>query len=69
MNTTRPVKEKILTVLQSDYPLDIRVQKEAKSLIQAGFGVYLVCDNKKQKPLCEEINGLRIFRMSHSCPK
>ena len=34
---------KVGIVLQSNYPFDIRVQKIAKSLVDAGFEVHILC--------------------------
>ncbi|OQX89072.1 hypothetical protein B6D60_00135 [candidate division KSB1 bacterium 4484_87] len=50
-------KANILMVLQSDFPPDIRLEKEIDALTQNGYQVYLLCNNKKNLPRFETING------------
>ncbi len=57
-----PVK-KILMILQSDYPPDIRLTKEIKSFITAGYSIYLLCNNKLNLPLEEYVNGATVVRL------
>ena len=37
------MKKKILMLLDSEFPPDIRVENEAVSLIEAGFEVHVLC--------------------------
>ncbi len=50
-------------VLGKDFPPDIRVEKESRALIRAGFNVFLLCRRKENKKLLEDINGLIIKRI------
>lgn len=52
-------------VLQSDFPPDMRVQKEAVSLVQAGYRVTLLCDNRIPKDRKQKLHGINIVRMQH----
>lgn len=57
-------KPSILMLLDGDFPPDIRVQKEAASLVQAGFNV-TVFASKRLDALSEEvIDGIRVLRMN-----
>ncbi len=53
---------KILMILNKHFPPDIRVEKEAKALINAGYEVYLLSLGKKGIPESENINGINIIR-------
>jgi glycosyltransferase involved in cell wall biosynthesis len=53
---------KLLMLLQKDFPPDIRVEKEAKSLIKAGFEVHLLCKNSISKE-DEKIQGIAVHRI------
>jgi len=55
---------RILMILDSHYPPDIRVDKEINALIDAGFSVDLLCYRKQDQPIVEELrNGnFRILR-------
>ena len=50
-------------VLESYFPPDIRVEKEAKALISAGYEIYLLSLGKKGMPKRENINGINIIRV------
>jgi len=50
-------------ILQSDYPPDIRLDKEFKTLINAGYHIFLLCNNNKNLPLKEKRNGTTIVRL------
>jgi glycosyltransferase involved in cell wall biosynthesis len=54
---------KIGMILQNRFPPDIRVQKESKALIAAGFKVFLLCKKEKEKNKFEKLNGLFINRI------
>jgi len=66
--TTKQSKDKvkrgkrILMVLDGFYPFDIRVEKEATSLISAGFEVTVVCYRNKGQSKEEEHKGIHIIR-------
>jgi len=51
---------KILMVLEHEFPPDIRVEKEALSLIDAGHEVHLACSTTKHKPPEEKYKGIYI---------
>ncbi|MBN2104496.1 glycosyltransferase family 4 protein [bacterium] len=55
----------ILMLLQSDFPPDNRVQKEAESLMKHGFNVTILCDHRIKKTKHDNINGINIIRMHH----
>jgi glycosyltransferase involved in cell wall biosynthesis len=55
---------KILMVLESSFPPDIRVSNEAASLIKAGHDVHIACYKKPEQDEKEELNGLIIHRFS-----
>ena len=50
-------------VVLSSYPADVRVRREAESLVDAGFKVDLICYNKSDLPKQETINGVNVFRL------
>jgi glycosyltransferase involved in cell wall biosynthesis len=50
-------------ILGSTFPSDIRVEKEAGSLIKAGHQVHLLCAAKEKQPLEGFVNGIRITRI------
>ena len=52
-------------ILQSDFPPDMRVQKEAVSLLNAGYKVTLLCDNRIPRERFAEYRGIKIIRMKH----
>jgi glycosyltransferase involved in cell wall biosynthesis len=55
----------ILMILQSDFPPDFRVEKEALSLIKAGYKVTILCDNRIPKQRFSIEKGINIVRMRH----
>ncbi len=54
---------KILMLLQKDFPPDIRVEKEAKVLVDQGHRVYLICRHVNGGPKKEVYSGVRIHRV------
>jgi len=53
-------------ILQSDYPPDIRLKKEIKSLTQNNFNIFLLCNNQKNLQKVEKINDkFHIIRLQH----
>lgn len=56
-------KIKILMLLESPFPPDIRVEKEVKTLIQNGFNVSLLCEKHKDSSKnIENWHGMKIYR-------
>ena len=53
--------KKILMLLENSFPPDIRVEKEAKSLLEAGFDLGLVCANGKD---VNNWNGMKIYKVT-----
>ena len=60
------LKMKILMVLESEFPPDDRVEKEAVSLIQAGHEVHLACYTMENRRGLEIYKGIKIYRRSIS---
>lgn len=59
---------RVCMVLQGDFPPDIRIEKEARTLIQAGHEVHLVCRNKKMQDaevIIEKINVHRLHQLKN----
>ncbi|MBN2092428.1 glycosyltransferase family 4 protein [candidate division KSB1 bacterium] len=54
---------RICMVLQGDFPPDIRIEKEARTLIQAGHEVHLVCRNKKRHQTEQIFEGIHVHRL------
>ena len=50
-------------ILNAPFPADIRVSKEAQSLIKAGFNVFLLCTNKGKQPTEEIVEGIQVYRV------
>jgi len=55
-------KPKILMLLEHSFPPDIRVEKEAKSLLEAGFDLSLVCASGEENQI-DNWNGMKIYRV------
>lgn len=51
-------------LLDGFYPSDIRVQKEATALIEAGFQVSLLCKRRKEELELEEVDGIQVMRIN-----
>ncbi len=54
---------KILMLLESSFPPDIRVEKEVNSLIEAGFEVDLICSNSGTQTNISGWKGMKIYRL------
>ncbi len=53
--------KKILMLLEHPFPPDIRVEKEAKALLKAGFNLSLVCaDDGKEE---NDWNGMKLYKV------
>jgi glycosyltransferase involved in cell wall biosynthesis len=63
---------RIVMTLRHDllYPRDGRVYKEAKSLVENGYEVTVVCWSKPDDnfPLIEELENIKIVRVKHNIP-
>lgn len=57
-------KKRIGMILDRDFPPDDRPEKEALSLIEAGYEVHLLCYTAKGRPLKENYKGIRIARFN-----
>lgn len=53
---------KILMLLESEFPHDVRVENEIEALTEAGFEVHLACPTRKNRPAKEIFNGATIHR-------
>ena len=49
-------------ILDGEYPKDLRVRKEAESLVEQGLEVVIICPRKKDMPEFEVVNGVSIYR-------
>jgi glycosyltransferase involved in cell wall biosynthesis len=57
-----PVKMKILMILESEFPPDIRVENEMLALTEAGHEVHLACSTRKNLPEKDHFGGIIIHR-------
>lgn len=59
-----PARPRILMLLEnSSYPMDVRVRREAKSLVSvAGYHVMVIAPSSPGQPQHEMIEGVRIYR-------
>ena len=53
-------------IVDGAYPGDIRVRKEAESLIEAGKKVLVVCPKKKDDKAQETVNGVEVIRIGEN---
>jgi glycosyltransferase involved in cell wall biosynthesis len=53
----------LMVLISFDFPPDIRVEKEARTLLAAGHRVTLVCENRKGRPPRQAWNGIEIIRL------
>ncbi len=56
----------ICMLLDGVYPQDIRVRKEAESLVQYGKKVMVICPSYGQMPQIENINGVLVYRIGQN---
>jgi len=54
---------KIALIWKNDYPWDVRIEKVASALREAGHDVHLLCANTKQLKREETINGVKVVRL------
>jgi glycosyltransferase involved in cell wall biosynthesis len=55
----------ICMILDNFFPPDIRVEKEARSLIAEGHTITLMCRNRGGQPTSEIIGGIRVIRIRY----
>lgn len=65
-NNSNNTGSKVLMILDSYFPSDIRVRKEFTAIIDAGYDVTLLCYRKKGEKRKETILGCNIIRSSAS---
>jgi glycosyltransferase involved in cell wall biosynthesis len=58
----RVLKMKILMILESEFPPDVRVENEMLALAEAGHNVHLACSSRKNRPEYEQIGSSVIHR-------
>lgn len=54
----------ILFLLNSNYPDDIRVRKEAKALIAKGHNIYMICLRRPKENQDEQVDGINVIRIN-----
>jgi hypothetical protein len=54
---------KVAMIWDADYPWDVRIEKVACTLMEAGHTVHLICRNTKNDEARESLNGLHIHRL------
>lgn len=52
-----------MLLIGRDFPPDIRVEKESRTLLAAGHRITLVCENRMHRPARESLNGVQIVRL------
>jgi glycosyltransferase involved in cell wall biosynthesis len=55
----------IYMILDHFFPPDIRVEKEARSLLAGGHAVTLMCRNRGGQPASEDVGGIRVLRIPY----
>lgn len=56
--------ETCMVLANSDFPPDIRVEKEARALISAGHRIFLLCSGTENRPARSCWNGMEIIRIA-----
>lgn len=52
-----------MVLANKDFPPDIRVEKEARALRDAGYSIFILCASKGQLPLEDDWEGCKVIRM------
>ncbi len=65
-NKLRAQKGKVLMVVYSYSPQDVRPRREAEALINAGYEVDMICLRLPDQPKEENVNGVNVFRVNMS---
>lgn len=55
---------KILMVVISSFPLDVRVRRESEALIEAGYAVDVICRTARNEPRRDKVKGINVFRIA-----
>jgi len=54
----------LMVLLDKSFPPDIRVEKEASSLLEGNYNVFLLTRREKKQAKFETLNGIRIVRLN-----
>ena len=57
---------RVCLLFQSDFPPEPRLARTAKALLELGHEVSLFCDNRNERPHDENLDGLKVRRVSHA---
>ena len=60
--TVKPLRH--CMIVQSHYPIDVRVRRETEALIQHGHSVDVICRRYGSQPKFEMIRGVRVHRLA-----
>jgi glycosyltransferase involved in cell wall biosynthesis len=50
-------------LLEGFFPPDIRIEKEARTLLKAGHEIFLLCQSREGMPREELVEGIKVFRV------
>lgn len=53
----------LMILSEKGFPPDIRVEKEAETLMENGYNLFLTCLNRQKKPEKENVGGINVIRM------
>ena len=56
-------KFRVLMLVENMYPGDRRIKQEAQKLLGAGYSVTVIALRSRGQKLCEELEGVRVFRI------
>ena len=54
---------RVCKIWDGDYPWDVRVEKVARSLTEAGHEVHLVARNRQRRPERERLSEAEVYRL------
>src|SRR5690242_8693306 len=54
----------LMLIENCSYPRDVRVRREAETLVDAGFDVSVICPGLEGQPSREVLNRVRVYRYS-----
>src|SRR5262249_46157992 len=65
LSRARPPRKRlrVLMLVENNFPADVRVRNEARTLSEAGYPVTVIALRKRGEPFFEEVNGVRVYRM------
>ena len=58
------INHRILMVVYSDYPGDVRVRREAEALVENGYRVDVLCLRRGTQSATENVRGVCVFRIN-----